>query len=245
MAERISKRTVDALQPGDRDLYLWDSGLAGFGVKRFPEAKRERFFSDEELRHIGQTLDEADRIISELPGCTAAIRLLALTGMRMGEVLGLRWSDVDLPNRATRLRDAKTGPRTVPLGAAAFELLGTLDQSDDYVVYGLNPSEPLAAYVLEKAWARLRIKAGVPDGRLHDFRHTAGTFAAQAGFNAFQIRDLLGHKTLAMTGRYVERATNPLRATADHFAGRVAMALNAKPASGDVVKFPAPRTQAG
>lgn len=239
MAERISKRTVDALQPGDRDLYLWDSGLAGFGVKRFPEANRERFFSDEELRRIGQTLDEADRIISELPGCTTAIRLLALTGMRMGEVLGLRWSDVDLPNRAIRLRDAKTGPRTVPLGAPAFDLLGTLDQSGDYVVCGLGPSEPLAAYVLEKAWARLRIKAGVPDGRLHDFRHTAGTFAAQAGFNAFQIRDLLGHKTLAMTGRYVERAT------ADHFAGRVAMALNAKPASGNVVKFPAPRTQAG
>ena len=65
----------------------------------------------------------------------------------------------------------------------------------------------------------------MPDGRLHDFRHTAGIFAAQAGLNAFLVRDLLGHKTLAMTGRYVERAADPLRAAADAVSSRVAAAM--------------------
>jgi len=63
------------------------------------------------------------------------------------------------------------------------------------------------------------------DLRPHDLRHTAGTFAAQAGANAFLVRDLLGHKTLAMTGRYVERAADPLRALADRVADRVTAAM--------------------
>ncbi len=49
---------------------------------------------------------------------------------------------------------------------------------------------------------------------MHDFRHTMGTYAAQAGLNAFMVRDLLGHKTMALTGRYVEKAVDPLHALA-------------------------------
>jgi len=84
--------------------------------------------------------------------------------------------------------------------------------------------------VLEHLLRRLRDRAGLPDARLHDFRHTAGTFAAQTGANAFLVRDYLGHKTLAMTGRYVERAADPVRATADVVAGRVAAAMAGQPA---------------
>ena len=79
---------------------------------------------------------------------------------------------------------------------------------------------------MQNAWRRLRVKAGLPNGRLHDFRHTTGTFAAQAGLNAFMVRDLLGHKTMAMTGRYVEKATEPLRAAADVVSGRIAAAMD-------------------
>ena len=72
--------------------------------------------------------------------------------------------------------------------------------------------------------------AGIPhiefSHGLHDLRHTAGTFAALAGANAFAVRDFLGHRTLAMTGRYVERAADMVRATADAVSNRVAAALN-------------------
>jgi integrase len=199
------------------------------GVKRFPEKGRERFFSDEELTQIGKALATAARDKTEPAGFVLLVRLLATTGMRLGEALGLRWDDVDLPGRAIRLRDAKAGARTVHLGAAAVTILDTVKARDreGHVLRGLDPDEPLSVNVAEKAWGRLRENARIADGRLHDLRHTAGTFAALAGANAFAVRDLLGHKTLAMTGRYVERAAEMVQATADAVSNRVAAALSA------------------
>jgi integrase len=158
--------------------------------------------------------------------------------MRLGEALALRWSDVDLSGRAIRLRDAKTGARTVHLGAAAVAILDTTEKRSGYVVHGLDGA-PLPDTRVQHAWARLREKAGIPDGRLHDLRHSVGTFAALAGANAFVVRDLLGHQTLAMTGRYVARAADMVRATADAVSSRVAAALNASTiSSAEVIKIP-------
>jgi integrase len=196
------------------------------GIKRFPEPKRERFFTDGELARIADALAAADRDGTEAPDFVLLVRLLATTGMRLGEVLGLQWNDVDLPGRTVRLRDAKAGARTVHLGAAAVAILDAAKKPRGYVVHGPDPAMPLTATTSENAWRRLRERAGIPDGRLHDLRHTAGTFAALAGANAFVVRDLLGHRTLAMTGRYVERAADTVRATADAVSNRVAAALN-------------------
>jgi integrase len=158
--------------------------------------------------------------------------------MRLGEALGLRWSDVDLAGRAIRLRDAKAGARTVHLGAAAVAILDAIEDKSGPVVHGLDSSWPLPFSTAQHAWMRLRERAGIPDGRLHDLRHSVGTFAALAGANAFVVRDLLGHKTLAMTGRYVERAGDMVRATADTVSSRVAAALNAgSTAPAEVVKL--------
>jgi len=108
-------------------------------------------------------------------------------------------------------------------------LLAHLPRDSEYIVHGvLSPQAPLSAATLEGAWARIRKSANVPDARLHDLRHTVGTYGGQAGFNAFVVRDLLCHKTLAMTGRYVERDANPLRVAADQVAGRIAEAMTNK-----------------
>jgi integrase len=205
------------------------------GIKRFPEKKRERYLADEELARIGGALAELEREGAELPGFILLVRLLATTGMRLGEALALRWSDVDLAGRAIRLRDAKAGARTLHLGAAAVAILDAIEDKTGHVVHGLDGA-PLPDSRAQHAWARLREKAGIPDGRLHDLRHSVGTFAALAGANAFVVRDLLGHKTLAMTGRYVERAADMVRATADTVSNRIAAALNAATATvADVV----------
>jgi integrase len=121
----------------------------------------------------------------------------------------------------------------VHLGAAAVAILDAVEERDDYVIHGLDSSKPLPVSTAEKAWQRLRERAGIPDARLHDLRHTAGTFAALSGANAFA-----GHRTLAMTGRYVERAADMVRATADAVSGRVAAALNSGTATpAEVVKL--------
>jgi integrase len=209
------------------------------GIKRFPERKRERYLADDELARIGEALAAVEREGAQLPGFILLVRLLAVTGMRLGEALALRWSDVDLSARAIRLRDAKAGARTVHLGAAAVALLDGIENKNGHVVHGLDPARPLPFSTAQHAWARLRERAGIPDGRLHDLRHSIGTFAALAGANAFVVRDLLGHKTLAMTGRYVERAADMVRATADTVSNRVAAALNAGTAIlPEIISFP-------
>ncbi len=209
------------------------------GIKRFPERPRERFFNDEELKRLGNSLSVAEREKSELTGFILLVRLLATTGMRLGEALNLRWDVVDLPGRAIRLPDAKAGPRTVHLGAAAAAILDATKDRNEFVIRGRDPKLPLSASAAETAWARLRTAAGVADGRLHDLRHTVGTFAALSGANAFAVRDLLGHRTLAMTGRYVERATDMVRATADAVSNRVVAALSASEGqSAEIVNLP-------
>jgi integrase len=208
------------------------------GIKRFPERKRERFFTDDELAKLGGALSAMETEGAEAPGFILLVRLLATTGMRLGEALALLWSDVDLPGRAIRLRDAKSGARTVHLGAAAVPILDAVENQNGRVIRGLDPAKPFSINSAEKAWCRLRDRASIPDARIHDLRHTAGTFAAIAGGSAFVVRDLLGHRTLAMTGRYVERAADLVRATADAVSGRVAAALNSgTAASAEIVKL--------
>ena len=166
------------------------------------------------------------------------MRLLALTGLRLGELLSLRWSNVDLGGGTICLREAKAGGRTVPLGAPALALMAAMERTGEHVVHGPDPAKSLSSNTFRAFWNRLRVQADILDGRPHDFRHTAGTFAAQAGFNAFLVRDLLGHKTLAMTGRYVQRAADPVRHAADAVAGRVAAAMTGDTGRAEVVELP-------
>lgn len=195
------------------------------GVKRYPERKRERFFSDEELQRIGAAMREAERKSAHHPSCIAAVRLLAVTGLRVGEALALTWDEVDLDKSCLRLHDAKAGSRTVPLGNAARVLLSSFERVGPFVLWGPDPKRPMSHWAVRNFWEEIRVAAKVKDGRLHDFRHTTGTYAAQTGANAFLVRDLLGHKTMAMTGRYVERAVDPMRATANAVAARVDAAM--------------------
>ncbi len=203
------------------------------GVKMFREMRRERFASDDDLARVGRWLAKAEGSRTVHPGFALTVRLLALTGMRLGEVLTLEWSIVDLEARVIRLRDAKAGARVVALGASAVALLASLTTQKGrgrFVVPGNDSSAPFARTTFRTGWQHLRAGAGLADLRPHDLRHTTGTFAAQAGANAFLVRDLLGHKTLAMTGRYVERAADPMRALADQVSNRVAAAMDGREA---------------
>lgn len=195
------------------------------GLRRFPEKKRSRFYSEPELKAIAGALDAASRDSTELAGVISAIRLLALTGCRLSEILGLRWEHVDISKGEIFLADAKTGSRAAAIDAPARALLTAMPQESDFVVCGLDSTKPLTVSAMEKAWGRIRTVAGIPDGRMHDFRHTVGTYAGQAGLNAFAVRDLLGHSTLTMTARYVEKDGNPARVVADMVTGRIAAAM--------------------
>ena len=208
------------------------------GLRRFPERVRERFLDDDEMARLGAALTAAEQNGTERPEAIRLIRLLALTGMRLGEVCGLAWDDIDMQQRTIRLRDAKAGARTVRLGAAAIALLAAAADKDGYLASSAQDLDrPITPGAIEHVWSRLRSSAGLDGVRLHDLRHQVGTLAAIGGANAFAIRDLLGHKTLAMTNRYVGRAAELVQATADTVGNRIAGAMAAADKGGDVVKL--------
>ncbi|TWB16917.1 phage integrase family protein [Nitrospirillum amazonense] len=174
-----------------------------------------------------------------------AVRLLLLTGCRVGELLALRWADIDLEAGALYIRDAKAGARAHPIGAVAAAFLAEMDHTSPWLLLGIKDTKkPLAANTLGHAWSRIRARAELQDVRLHDLRHTVGTYAGQAGANAFLVRDKLGHKTLAMTGRYVSKDANPLRELSNKVEGRIMAALKAGQAedTGQVVPMPTKRS---
>ncbi|MGO9400701.1 MAG: tyrosine-type recombinase/integrase [Xanthobacteraceae bacterium] len=94
-----------------------------------------------------------------------------------------------------------------------------------------NPKQPISKAGIEAAWHKIRKAAQIDDVRMHDLLHTVGTYAGQTGANAFLVRDLLRHKNLAMTGRYVNRADSPVRTLSDQVGERIAAAMAGKPAA--------------
>ncbi len=196
-------------------------------IERYTEKARDRFLSDEELGRLGAVLEEAEQTRTHQAGVIAAIKLLALTGCRLSEILGLEWSHVDLTAGVLRLPDAKAGARLVPLGDAAVALLSSVDRTGKFVVLGDKTGQPIPAPTVEDGWRRLRDKAKLENARLHDLRHTVGSLAGQQGWNAFTVKAILGHKTLAMTDRYVAHDVTPLRRAADSISARISEAMKA------------------
>jgi integrase len=194
------------------------------GVKPFPEKRRERFFSLTELQAIGRYLATAEQQDSEKPAFILATRLMLLTGMRLGEVMSLTWSDVDLSSNVIRLQDAKSGPRTVPLNSQAVAFLANAHKRGRYVC-GLGADRLMTRFGYHGFWRRVKKVTGLVNARPHDCRHTVATFGAIAGGTAFTLRDLLGHKTVAITSGYVARTIDPIRALSEAVGGRIGAAL--------------------
>jgi integrase len=195
------------------------------GVKPFPEKRRERFFAPEELKAIGKWLAAAERAGSERPAFILATRLMLLTGMRLGEVAALRWSDVDLSANVIRLRDGKAGARTVPLNSQAVAFLANTGKRGTYVC-GLGiDREVMTRFDYHAFWRRLIRATGLVNARPHDCRHTVATLGAMAGGTAFILRDLLGHKTVAVTSGYVARTIDPIRDLSEIVGRRIGSAL--------------------
>ena len=190
-------------------------------VELYRQRRRERFLTEAEFRRLGRVLDEAEGTGGATPEAIAAIRLLMLTGCRRGEILSLRWADVHLETCELRLRDTKTGPRTVPLSPAAVQLLAGLPrvEGSPWVIPGRKPGTHMVR--LGNAWRLLRKRAGLDDVRLHDLRHSFASSALALGESLPMIARLLGHRQITSTARYAHLA----RASVHEAAARVSGSL--------------------
>jgi integrase len=119
------------------------------------------------------------------------------TAMRQGEILSLRWSDIDLIKRTAHLDTTKNGDRrTVPLSTRAVQILQQLPRSIDGKVFQIQKAN------LHKHFTNGCKRAEIDDLHFHDLRHTAITNMASKFSNILELSAVTGHRQLSMLKRY-------------------------------------------
>lgn len=164
------------------------------GIRKPGNGKgRERRLSEAERQ---QLLEKC--IKSKNAWLRGAVELALETAMRQGEILGLRWENVDLKAGIALLPQTKNGEaRAVPLTHAALDTLKALPRSINGLVF------PLGRMTLYKAFSRATRRAGIEDLTFHDLRHEALSTLAELGeLNVLEIAAVSGHKSLQVLKRY-------------------------------------------
>jgi integrase len=158
-------------------------------VKMFKEVSRDRFVTPEELPRLWKALQNEPN-----PYVRGAFVIALLTGARRGEVLSMKWEDLDLAQGLWRIPETKAGrPHIVPLPKPVIDELMKLPrlEGNPFVLCGrwgrghlINVSKP---------WRRICQEAGLHDVRIHDLRRTLGSWLVAAGASLPLIGKALNH----------------------------------------------------
>lgn len=181
------------------------------GIRKFREHRKDRFLSSDEVGRLLTALREARQQQTESLSAIVAIRILLLTGMRCGEVLNLKWKEIDEANACFRLPDSKTGSRIIPYSRDVAEDIRSLERAgpEELVFEGREPGSPLS---LRRPWYRIRELANIDDtANLHSLRHTFASWSVMNGLSLTQVGALLGHKSSQTTLRYADHALEAQR----------------------------------
>ena len=181
----------------------------GIQPNRRPELTR--FLSREEIARLHRVLNgQAGRGNRQQAD---VIRLLLLTGCRRGEIVRLRWSEVQ--GDMLMLADSKTGPRKVPLNSQARRILERQPRGESPFVFP-SPRDPCRPRHPDLGlWYRVRKEAGIEDVRLHDLRHTVASHAVMNGVPVPVVSRLLGHSNVRMTLRYAHLGDRDIERAAE------------------------------
>lgn len=171
----------------------WGHSIALTPIKKpSPGKPRQRRLRVEELAGLRTALDQCRN-----PWVKPAFLFALTTGMRRGEVLSLKWANVDLEARTAFLPITKNGhPRSVPLSPQALSVLRELPQREEDLVF------PISTNSLRLAWERVKRRAGVEDLRFHDLRHEAISRFFEQGLSVPEVSLISGHRDPRMLFRY-------------------------------------------
>ena len=189
-------------------------------VKKNRRTPLTRFLSRDEIGRLHGALDEHAERGGESRKQADIIRLLLLTGCRRGEIVRLRWSEVQ--GDALMLAESKTGPRKVPLNSQARRILERQPRGDSGFVFPSpsDPSRPRCDHL--RLWYRVRKEAGIEEVRLHDLRHTHASHAVMNGVPLPVVSRLLGHADVRMTLRYAHLGDREIEEAAERMGQAVA-----------------------
>jgi integrase len=173
-------------------------------VEKSPARYIKKFSEKESLKERILTRAEDEKLMDACPQYLRDMVFLALhTGMREGEIMGLRWDCVDLKAREIRVEYAKSGKyRHVPMDSQVAVLLKSLLKKGERYVFANNRTQK-AYKNIHKAYNLARVAAGLQDVRFHDLRHTFATRLVESGADIGLVQLILGHGDLKITQRYV------------------------------------------
>jgi integrase len=196
-------------------------------VRREPHPSVLLYYSPAEVEAIAGTLakgsrrSQTDRTADQVAmdeQDSELVRVAAFTGLRLGELLALRWRDVDFEQSVLTISRAmsagvetttKSGRfRRVPLPAQASEALQRLLRRGDFTapnefVFVDRVGRPLNSVTIRKRFKQAQDVIEARPLRFHDLRHTYGSLLAAAGVDLVTIKETMGHSALSTTGRYL------------------------------------------
>jgi integrase len=205
------------------------------GVERHADGQRNRRLSEAEYAALGGALRTMPD--TAWPIAVAATKFLALTGWRRGEMLALKWPEVDLVTRTAQLSDTKTGTSLRPLPRAACDMLRSLPRLGELVFpASKGADQPMRGF--PKIWARIAASANLPaDVTPHVLRHSLASVAVDLGYSELTIAALIGHKKASVTSRYAHHADTVLLQAADAVASHVAELMGDTSTGAKVLPF--------
>jgi integrase len=200
-----------------------------FAIRRNRSRSRGQMLNTEALSRLGAALEKYALIRTD---GVDAIRLLLLTGARPGEICDLQWQEVE-PGRIL-LKQAKRGPRSIPLGTSATRILNARRKrhgaSRFVFPHRTRPEHAMPLPVW--TWRKIKHEAQLPPNlRLHDLRHNFASHALLAGESLLVAGSMLGHSRPAMTARYAHLADDHLLDAAQRIAAEIKNMARPEPAS--------------
>ena len=168
------------------------------------------------------SIEEKNRFLiacqsSSNPHLYPIVSIALLTGMRFGEIVNLRWEDIDYKNKTITLEETKKGKkRILPLTSAVEKILSLSDQIDIATKLVFKPNSPSTGLVfkfssptnrsglvdIRNAFVKALKLAEISNFRFHDLRHAAASYLAISGASQGELMAILGYNTPTMTRRY-------------------------------------------
>jgi integrase len=197
------------------------------GIKRGRLEPRQRYLTPDEYKALSKALSDS-RAAGENPAAIEALRVLALTGARRSEIVGLRWEEIDRRQQCLRLADSKTGPNVRPIGQAALNVLNGISAVDGnpYVFASERAGDYYRGF--PKAVRRVMKRAKLKGVTAHTLRHSFATVAAELGYSELTIAALLGHRSGSVTVRYSHAVDRVITAAADRVAAEIEARMEGK-----------------
>jgi integrase len=177
-------------------------------IKPFKEKSRVRYLSQEELQRFFEALKYSNTVFRNY------VLLSLLLAQRRSNMLSLRWSDVDLENGFVRFANTKNGDDVnIPVTTHAMDLLIQMrnDASDSPWLFPSDSSKSGHLEEPKSSWVSLLKRANIENMRIHDLRHTMGSYQAIEGSSLQIIGRSLGHKSIAATQIYAHLSAAPIR----------------------------------